>query len=57
MTFTFQTTTGATKYSPAIRKLYYTLLANQTPPARIVHIIKAVLVFFAKFRYSKINLA
>ena len=46
MTFTFQTTVGATKYSPAVRKLYYTLLANQTPPAKIVNIIKAVLKCF-----------
>ena len=46
MMFTFQTTTGATKYSPAVRKLYYTLLANQTPPAKIANIIKAVLKCF-----------
>ena len=29
MMFTFLTTTSATKYSPAVHKLYYTLLANQ----------------------------
>lgn len=46
MTFTFQTTTGGFKYSPAIQKLYYTLLANQTSPAKIANIIKAVLKCF-----------
>lgn len=46
MMFTFQTTTGAMKYSPAVRKLYYTLLANQIPPAKIANIIKAVLKCF-----------
>ena len=46
MTFISQTTTGAFKYSPAVRKLYYSLLANQTPPAKIENIIKAVLKCF-----------
>ena len=48
MTFTFQTTTGAFKYSPAVRKIYYTLLAYQTPPAKIANIIKAVLKCFCQ---------
>lgn len=31
----FTTKTGDNMYSPAIRKLYYTLLADQIPPAKI----------------------
>lgn len=55
MTFTFQTTTGITKYSPAVQKLYYTLLANQIPPAKIADII-SVKMFFATLRHYKTNL-
>ena len=46
MTFSFKTTTGTTMYLPAIRKLYYTLLADQIPPAKIESTIKAVLKCF-----------
>ena len=46
MTFISQTTTDASKYSPAVRKLYYSLLANQTPSAKIEIIMKAVLKCF-----------
>ena len=43
--FTFQTKNGR-QYSPAIRKLYYTLLANQVPTVRISEIIKSVVKCF-----------
>lgn len=44
--FTFKTTTGTTKYLPNVRKLYYTLLADQIPPSKIINTIKAVLKCF-----------
>lgn len=44
--FCFQTKSGGKKYSPCIRKLYYTLLADQIPPAKIGGIIKAILKTF-----------
>lgn len=40
--FTFQTKSGR-RYSPAIRKLYYTLLAEEVSSAKIAGIIKTVL--------------
>ena len=40
--FSIQTKCGR-RYSPAIRKLYYTLLANQVPTSKIADIIKTVL--------------
>lgn len=43
--FSVQTKCGR-RYSPAIRKLYYTLLANQVPTSRISDIIKAVVKCF-----------
>jgi len=46
LAFTFQTKTGATKYLPNVRKLYYTLLADQIPPSKITSTIKAVLKCF-----------
>ena len=36
----FQTKLGKKVYSPAIRKLYYTMLTDQIPPAKISSIIK-----------------
>ena len=44
--FTFQTKSGGRAYSPAIRKLYYTLLADQIPPSKIASTIRAVLKCF-----------
>ena len=35
ITFCFQTKEGGKVYTPAIRELYYSLLANQMPPAKI----------------------
>ena len=43
--FTFQTK-NSRQYSPAIRKLYYTLLANQVPTVKISEIIKSVVKCF-----------
>lgn len=45
--FTFQTKSGGRTYSPAIRKLYYTLLADQIPPSKIASTIRAVLKCFS----------
>ena len=44
--FIIETKTGGTQYSPSIRSLYYTLLADQVPPAKISSIIKSVLKCF-----------
>ena len=43
--FTFQTKSGK-QYSHKIRNLYYTLLADQVPPAKIAPIIRSVLTCF-----------
>ena len=43
--FSFETKTGK-QYSPTIRKLYYTLLADQVPPGKIATIIRSVLKCF-----------
>ena len=43
--FTIQTKFGR-RYSPTIRKLYYTLLANQIPASKISDIIKTVVKSF-----------
>ena len=45
VTFCFQTKVGKV-YSPAIRELYYNLLSNQMPPAKIATTIKTVLKNF-----------
>ena len=45
-TFCFKTKCGKTVYSPSIRKLYYTLLADQIPPSKICTMIKSVLKCF-----------
>ena len=45
-TGTLQDIIGHRKYSPAIRKLYYTLLADQVPASKIADIIKTVLKCF-----------
>ena len=44
--FVFQAKSGGRKYSPAIRKLYYTLLSEQIPPSKIASTIRAVLNCF-----------
>ena len=44
--FVIETMTGGKQYSAAIRKLYYTLLADQVPPAKISTIIMSVLKCF-----------
>ena len=41
----FETRNG-TKYTPAIRKLYYSLLSEQIPPRKIATIIKTILKSF-----------
>ena len=41
-----QTKGGGKMYSPAIRKLYYTLLAEQIPPAKIAATIRSTLKCF-----------
>ena len=41
--FSIQTKSGR-RYSPAIRKLYYTLLADQVPTSKIADIIKTIAV-------------
>lgn len=46
MSFCFKTKSGKRMYSPAIRKLYYSLLSDQVPPSKICMIIKAVLKCF-----------
>ena len=35
MNFSFETKSGGIQYLPAFRKLYYSLLAQQIPPAKI----------------------
>ena len=45
-TFDFETKLGNKTYSPAIRTLYYTLLAEQVPPAKISDIIKNIVKCF-----------
>lgn len=44
--FVLQTKSGGRKYSPAIRKLYYTLLAEQVPPSKLANTIRIVLKCF-----------
>ena len=44
--FTFQTKCGGKMYSDSIRQLYYSLLADQIPPAKIACTIKFVLKSF-----------
>ena len=44
--FCFQTMDNGKRYSPAIRELYYTLLADQVPPAKASKIVRAVLKCF-----------
>ena len=43
--FSFQTKCGR-RYSPAIRKLYYTLLASQIPTSKVADIVAAVVTCF-----------
>ena len=44
--FCFRTKDGGKVYTTAVRELYYTLLANQLPPAKIASIIKSILKSF-----------
>ena len=44
--FCFQTKDGNKVYTTAVRELYYTLLANQLPPAKIALTIKSILKSF-----------
>ena len=44
--FIIEKKTGGWQYSTGIRKLYYTLLADQVPPAKIHSIIKSTLKCF-----------
>jgi len=44
--FVIKTRTGGKHYSAAVRKLYYTLLSDQVPPAKISTIITSVLTCF-----------
>ena len=55
--FVIETKTGGTQYSASIRSLYYTLLADQVPPAKISSIIKSVLkCFFPSLSVEKLAL-
>ena len=55
--FVIETKTGGTQYSVSIRSLYYTLLADQVPPAKISTIIKSVLKsFFPSLSVEKLAL-
>ena len=44
--FNAQTKVDQRRYSPSIRELYYSLLADQIPPAKIAQIVKLVLNCF-----------
>ena len=44
--FCFKTKSGRKQYSPAVRKLYYSLLASQIPPAKVCSTVKLVLKCF-----------
>ena len=55
--FIIETKTGGRQYSTGIRKLYYTLLADQVPPAKIHNIIKSTLkCFFPLVNVKKLAL-
>lgn len=55
--FIIETKTGGKQYSTGIRKLYYTLLADQVPPAKISNIIKSVFkCFFPSLNIEKLAL-
>ena len=48
---------GGTRYSPAIRKLYYCLLAEQISPAKIGSVIKTILkAFFPELDVEQLRL-
>ena len=40
MTFSFQTKCNKKQYSPSVRKLYYSLMADQIPPKKFVQLLK-----------------
>ena len=46
LNFSFETKSDGKKYLPAIRKLYYSLLAQQISPSKVSTIIKSVLKCF-----------
>ena len=55
--FCFETKEGGRVYSTAIRELYYKLLADQLPPARIGSTIRSVLkTFFPSLHVDKLML-
>ena len=54
--FTFQTKSGR-RYSPAIRKLYYSLLSDQIPLSKIAAIIKMVIKCFNPIDIEKLKLS
>ena len=55
--FVIETKTGGKQYSTGIRRLYYTLLADQVPPAKICNIIKSILkCFFPSLDVEKLAL-
>ena len=54
--FIIETKTGGKQYSAGIQKLYYTLLADQVPPAKISSIIKSVFkCFFPSLNIEKLK--
>ena len=44
--FCFETKSGRKQYLPAVRRLYYSLLADQIPPLKICTTVKMVLKCF-----------
>ena len=55
--FTIQTKSGGNTYSHAVRKLYYTLLADQIPPSKVASTIRAVLkCFFPNLDVERVQL-
>ena len=53
--FSFETKDGK-KYSPAVRKLYYTLLSTEIPPAKIANIVRGFIIFFPSVDVSTLKL-
>ena len=54
ITFCFQTKEGGKIYTHAIRQLYYSVLADQMPPAKIANTIKTILNCFLPFFGSQL---
>ena len=56
-TFCFRIKDGSKVYTTAIRELYYTLLADQLPPAKIASMIKTILkTFLPSINVDKLHL-